>query len=331
MKEYIKKPKNQSRTLDSNPEAAKQASISEVLQANKNGTSRQYTNISQHVIQRIPVGIRDLDTDNPKQIWNYFNSILSDHKLVHQLLDALREKEAPELAEEILKEFMYQVAAEECEPLEYEYPPFIPNEELALRDLYLVGEGDFSYSASLADTLPKTTKATSYDSRTTVEQKYPTAAGHLEKLKLAGIDTAHEVDATDLEGTSSPRPTRRIVFNFPHTGIGAGSSKEQRTQSIQSNRELLRNFFRSAREKVIPGGEIEMMLKSTSPYTEWDVEAIAREEGWILISREPVAPGTLPPAYQHVETRSGERVATTGRRTAIHPPYKYIFRKQGIE
>lgn len=38
MREYIKKPENQSRALESNPKASKQAPISEILQAYKNGT-----------------------------------------------------------------------------------------------------------------------------------------------------------------------------------------------------------------------------------------------------------------------------------------------------
>lgn len=38
MREYTKKPENQSRTLDSNPRASRQAPISEILQAYKNGT-----------------------------------------------------------------------------------------------------------------------------------------------------------------------------------------------------------------------------------------------------------------------------------------------------
>jgi hypothetical protein len=38
MREYVKKPENQSRTLDSNPRASRQAPVFEILQAYKNGT-----------------------------------------------------------------------------------------------------------------------------------------------------------------------------------------------------------------------------------------------------------------------------------------------------
>jgi hypothetical protein len=38
MREYTKKPENQSRSLDSNPKASRQAPIADILQAYKNGT-----------------------------------------------------------------------------------------------------------------------------------------------------------------------------------------------------------------------------------------------------------------------------------------------------
>ncbi|MEG2070340.1 MAG: hypothetical protein RR034_03075 [Bacteroidales bacterium] len=59
MREYTKKPENQSRTLDSNSRASRQAPISDILQVYKNGTlgreaHRQETEIkSKNIIQRV--------------------------------------------------------------------------------------------------------------------------------------------------------------------------------------------------------------------------------------------------------------------------------------
>lgn len=54
MREYTKKPENQSRTLDSNPRAARQAPISEILQAYKNG------NLGRQSVQRESIEDEDL-------------------------------------------------------------------------------------------------------------------------------------------------------------------------------------------------------------------------------------------------------------------------------
>lgn len=55
MREYTKKPENQSRTLDSNPRASRQAPISEILQAYKNGNLGR-----QSIIQRESVEDEEL-------------------------------------------------------------------------------------------------------------------------------------------------------------------------------------------------------------------------------------------------------------------------------
>jgi hypothetical protein len=126
--------------------------------------------------------------------------------------------------------------------------------------LQVVGEGDFSFSASsvregLLD--PTTLWATSFDSWEQVTEKYGERAAALkEQLVKAGARVLHSVDATQLDRTfaslasaSSPRsfsssflatpvaekqlsPQRAfdvVVFNFPHTGL----------KNVSANRRLL--------------------------------------------------------------------------------------------
>lgn len=58
----------------------------------------------------------------------------------------------------------------------------------------------------------------------------------------------------------------RVIFNFPHTGA-EGSTAE----SVQSNQELLRNFFVSASLVIHPSAEIHVALRETTFYLSWDI------------------------------------------------------------
>ena len=125
----------------------------------------------------------------------------------------------------------------------------------------LIGEGDFSFAAAsvaMGCLDPSNTLATSVEP--------PRCTKHLEYLYAKGMECRTDVDATSLTFTESYDV---VVFNFPHTG----------EPSIEANVTLLKRFFRSAVDLLLPGGIVAVSLKQTWPYSEWNLEGCAAMAG----------------------------------------------------
>ncbi|RKP16149.1 hypothetical protein ROZALSC1DRAFT_31785, partial [Rozella allomycis CSF55] len=93
--------------------------------------------------------------------------------------------------------------------------PFTKNSKILL-----VGEGNFSFAASLASLLEDASCiiATCYDEEPVLQEKYKDAADHIEKFKSLGGTVLFNIDATNLHSNPILKDTRfqKIVFNFPH-------------------------------------------------------------------------------------------------------------------
>ncbi|KAL8469607.1 hypothetical protein ACS0TY_032454 [Phlomoides rotata] len=89
--------------------------------------------------------------------------------------------------------------------------------------ILLVGEGDFSFSASLARAFGNASNmvATSLDTEADLEIKHPSAAANVVLLKEKGCSVMHGVNASTIRyhHLLSHRKFDRIVFNFPHSGF----------------------------------------------------------------------------------------------------------------
>ena len=147
--------------------------------------------------------------------------------------------------------------------------------------ILIVGEADFSWSASLLTTggggnaaVPERRRrltTTSFDALVTLQGKYGAAAieSHVGALKRAGASVLHEVDATSLGSLPALQlrgPFDLIVFHFPHCGTDHGLHA-----SIADNRALLRGFLEEvARPEVLAAdGEVHLTLVHRYPYTAW--------------------------------------------------------------
>jgi len=109
----------------------------------------------------------------------------------------------------------------------------------------IVGDGNFSFTACLAQHLGKNIStqvfATSLDTREQL-QTNPVAIENLDKLlAFPYINVIHGVDTTNLDATFQDKIFHKIIFNFPHTG---GKVK------ISKCRELLEKFFLSASKRI---------------------------------------------------------------------------------
>ncbi|CAL9219042.1 unnamed protein product [Arabidopsis halleri] len=154
----------------------------------------------------------------------------------------------------------------------------------AKHQILLVGEGDFSFSCSLATVFGSASNiyASSLDSydykpvnkdctfkldfvcccmsfmvieADDVVRKYKKARSNLETLKRLGAFLLHGVDATKLllHPDLHYRRFDRVIFNFPHTGF---HGKESDPSQIQTHRELVFGFFHNASHMVRADGEV---------------------------------------------------------------------------
>ena len=125
-----------------------------------------------------------------------------------------------------------------------------------------VGSGDGSQQAAIVRAGHHNIVCSFYDSKSLLFEKYPCAAEHVAYLETY-CRVLYEIDATALH-TAELGKFDLVFFTFPHTGVPNGQP-----DSVPSNQNLLRSFLRSASLILEPGGEIQITLKTGSPYNEW--------------------------------------------------------------
>ncbi|VFQ91732.1 unnamed protein product [Cuscuta campestris] len=146
--------------------------------------------------------------------------------------------------------------------------------------ILLVGEGDFSFSVSLAAAFGSSSNmtATSLDSRTVLEKQYEKAVYHIEELKRSGCKVMHDVDATNMSSHPHLKGSTfdRIVFNFPYACVSEHDSRESRLCAHQS---LVRAFLENAKKMIGQNGEIHITHRTDGEYGAWRIKFIASQQG----------------------------------------------------
>ncbi|KAG5546760.1 hypothetical protein RHGRI_018814 [Rhododendron griersonianum] len=150
--------------------------------------------------------------------------------------------------------------------------------------ILLVGEGDFSFSLSLAHSFGSASNilASSLDSYDVLIKKYKQAKSNLEKLGLLGASLLHGVDATTmkLHTDLKMRKFDRIIFNFPHAGF---HGKEDNIRLIKMHRRVVHGFFRNASGMLRANGEIHVNHKTTTPFNRWCIKELASQNSLAFI------------------------------------------------
>ncbi|KAH7861122.1 hypothetical protein Vadar_021876 [Vaccinium darrowii] len=164
--------------------------------------------------------------------------------------------------------------------------------------ILLVGEGDFSFSACLATAFGsgRNMVATSHHAQELQKIKHWTSEKHLKTLERLGCLVLHEVDVFEMN--SHPKLKHRkfdvVVFNFPHAGHIVGYT-ERDEELIEMHKELLRGFFKSAREMLVKaGGQVHVTHKDDYPYKKWELENIAKKSGFNLKEKVRFEKGDYP-------------------------------------
>ncbi|XP_011628310.2 uncharacterized protein At4g26485 [Amborella trichopoda] len=150
--------------------------------------------------------------------------------------------------------------------------------------ILLVGEGDFSFSLSLARAFGSGANmvATSHDTREMLETKHETAVGNVEEIEKLGCLVLHGIDASEMSENEVLKPMKfdRIVFNFPHAGYH--TRWEHQKYQIKLHRRVVKGFFKNAGLMLEKNGETHITHKIAYPFCKWKVEKLAQKSGLIL-------------------------------------------------
>ena len=188
-----------------------------------------------------------------------------------------------------------------------------------------VGEGDFSFSASLRERLDRMhgdyhLTATSLDSRATVLTKYSEALPLLSHLeKHGGVSVVHCIDATALESSACALygPYDLIIFNFPHLG----------TEDFYKHQFLIAHFFDSAKTLLDLQGQVQIALANDQPWR-WAVEEMAALSGFRLLEARTFRPQLEFPGYlvrRHHSGKSFQRTRPAGNLRVDMRAYRFTF------
>ncbi|NXY51249.1 FDXA1 protein, partial [Ceuthmochares aereus] len=164
------------------------------------------------------------------------------------------------------------------------------------RRVLLLGEGNFSFAASLCGATRTHVVATCYESEEEVSG-WERAAENIQRLRERGAEIVFSVDCTKLKDYFLPekREFDCIYFNFPHCGRKAG---------VVKNRELLSLFFHSSAEVLAEDGEVHVALcngqggtPADQPQREWhnswQIVAMAAGAGFVLSNVHPFKAETI--------------------------------------
>ncbi|XP_067826856.1 ferredoxin-fold anticodon-binding domain-containing protein 1 [Heptranchias perlo] len=156
----------------------------------------------------------------------------------------------------------------------------------------LVGEGNFSFSATLCDHVDRDTQttATCFESEKEIT-KHGSAMKNIAHLLEKGAEVYFQVDCTNLQECPclKGRLFDRIIFNFPHCGKKAG---------VKKNRDLMAKFFLSCTGILSSKGDVYVTLcrgqggtPADQPMREWhnswQIVAMAARAGLILSKVHP--------------------------------------------
>ncbi|CAI9784074.1 unnamed protein product [Fraxinus pennsylvanica] len=150
--------------------------------------------------------------------------------------------------------------------------------------ILLVGEGDFSFSASLAVAFGSAPYmiATSLDSVDFLKKNYKRAMSNIEKLRIRECMVMHEIDATKVASHHllGGMTFDRIIFNFPFAGFFDNLSREA---TLRKHRRLVSLFLMNAKEMIDENGEIHISHKTNGFHIEWKLESLASSHRLRLI------------------------------------------------
>jgi len=158
------------------------------------------------------------------------------------------------------------------------------------KDVLVVGDGDLSFAASLAEHVddPANLTATVYESESEFLKRYGDSGSemgitNMQHLRLYGCNVEFGVDATNIQlkdGEGQFRLFDAIIFNFPYPITWTKHTV------MNESRKLMDAFLRCASQRIKEGGEVRTSLVNKQ-FSSWYVEQYASKYGLQLERSEP--------------------------------------------
>eukprot|EP01031_Cornospumella_fuschlensis_P033989 gene33989-41132_t len=149
----------------------------------------------------------------------------------------------------------------------------------------ILGDGDFSFSLSIARSDPPRAKkylvTSSYESKDTLLRIYSTAGHNIATLEDMGVQVLFNVDATNLSQCSvlENKVFRSIVWNFPC--VCADHGADGQATELAQNQALVSGFFRNLSAFLHPRkGEVHVTHKTIEPFSWWGLKDLAQQQGF---------------------------------------------------
>ncbi|XP_062088028.1 heavy metal-associated isoprenylated plant protein 41 [Humulus lupulus] len=170
----------------------------------------------------------------------------------------------------------------------------------SMQKILLVGEGDFSFSLSLARSFgsARNMVATSLDPLEKIEKYYSNGIRNIMELEERGCLVLHGVDGKHMSDHFFLKTQRfnRIIYNFPHVGF---HYPEDSCCQIQMNKTLVKEFMKNAKALLRKeDGEIHISHKEGDPYDKWNLVEKAQKIGLHLHDTVPFCKNDYP-GYQN--------------------------------
>lgn len=177
----------------------------------------------------------------------------------------------------------------------------------AKKKILSVGSGDASQQVAIFRAGHHNLVTTFYDSEKTVLSKYAKVKDNLSVLKKDST-VLFNVDATKLHDDERLKHEKFdiIMFTFPHTGSPnfMRSFRGPSPVAIRENKKLIEQFLLSAQHIMTNTGEIQITLKTSAPYDQWDFPNFFGNEKFQIEERSHHNLDTrLFPGYVHRSTK----------------------------
>ena len=173
----------------------------------------------------------------------------------------------------------------------------------------LVGDGNLSFGLALVTLFGGDGSGVV---ATTALGRGASAAAHgtafedtVEALEASGASVAYGVECESLASEGARRALRerigggsfdRVTFNFPDAGCGRVGEL-----SVRAQRALLTSYFENASKVLKSSGEIRVTLRTSAPYSGWNVEALAQKAGLAFKARVEFDASEFP-GYEYSRT-----------------------------
>jgi hypothetical protein len=95
---------------------------------------------------------------------------------------------------------------------------------------------------------------------------------------------------------------------------------------LYQNSHKLLNFNVQCSEVLALGGEVHVAIKASPPYSEWGIESLANDSGFVMIDTVPFDPSSFP-GYTHQTTQRDAKDLDIASKHALKLLKSLVFKR----